>query len=405
MATKLEVVVNPENEWRLDTPNPKGWARSARPGTANKYFICSVDSHIAPPRKLFSERIDAKYRDRLPRVEMRDDGPWIVADGLRPFRIVQPDMVAEDLLRAKSGNIEDSDADMAIRLRDMDEDGIDCEIAFPNGPAMFAYQAVDMDFAMAQFRIYNDWAVGMNKTYGERVRIVPCTATGDVELAVAEIERLAGMGVDVVSLPTQPIPGVENSKLRYNHKQFEPLWAAISAANMVMVFHVATGGDPRKATGPGGTIINRAVSHEAMVDPITAFIGAGILDRYPNLRFGCVEGGAGWLPALLDLMDETYRKHHFWVFPKLKNGMPSDYFREHGLCSFQEDRSALLLVEHYNLQNNLAWSNDYPHHEGTWPHSAQAIEREFENIKEETRAKILGLNAARFFNFKIPDNR
>jgi predicted TIM-barrel fold metal-dependent hydrolase len=90
------------------------------------------------------------------------------------------------------------------------------------------------------------------------------------------------------------------------------------------------------------------------------------------------------------------------VFPKLKHGLPSEYFREHGLCSFQEDRSALLLVEHYDLQDNLAWSNDYPHHEGTWPHSAQAIEREFGDLKEETRAKILGLNAARFFNFEVP---
>ena len=48
------------------------------------------------------------------------------------------------------------------------------------------------------------------------------------------------------------------------------------------------------------------------------------------------------------------------------------------------------------------WANDYPHHEGTWPHSAQAIERQMGHLKEETRAKVLGLNAAKFFKFNVP---
>jgi len=61
----------------------------------------------------------------------------------------------------------------------------------------------------------------------------------------------------------------------------------------------------------------------------------------------------------------------------------------------------LLLAEPYGLEDNLLWSNDFPHHEGTWPHSAEAIERLFGGIREDTRAKILGLNAARFFGFEI----
>ena len=38
------------------------------------------------------------------------------------------------------------------------------------------------------------------------------------------------------------------------------------------------------------------------------------------------------------------------------------------------------------------WANDYPHHEGTWPHSAEAIERTMGELTEDARAKILGLN-------------
>ena len=48
------------------------------------------------------------------------------------------------------------------------------------------------------------------------------------------------------------------------------------------------------------------------------------------------------------------------------------------------------------------WANDYPHHEGTWPHSAAAIERTMPDLDDAARAKILGLNAARFFKLEVP---
>jgi predicted TIM-barrel fold metal-dependent hydrolase len=47
------------------------------------------------------------------------------------------------------------------------------------------------------------------------------------------------------------------------------------------------------------------------------------------------------------------------------------------------------------------WGNDYPHHEGTWPHSAEAIERTMGGLADESRARILGLNAVRFFGFDV----
>ena len=55
------------------------------------------------------------------------------------------------------------------------------------------------------------------------------------------------------------------------------------------------------------------------------------------------------------------------------------------------------------FRSNVLWANDYPHHEGTWPHSAAAIERTMSGISPDTRAKILGLNANRIFNFNLPE--
>jgi hypothetical protein len=71
-------------------------------------------------------------------------------------------------------------------------------------------------------------------------------------------------------------------------------------------------------------------------------------------------------------------------------------------ASFGEDRSGLALGVAHDLIDNFMWANDYPHHEGTWPHSAAAIERTMGDLGEEDRSKVLGLNAARFWNIEVP---
>ncbi|MCZ6890182.1 MAG: amidohydrolase family protein, partial [Gammaproteobacteria bacterium] len=59
----------------------------------------------------------------------------------------------------------------------------------------------------------------------------------------------------------------------------------------------------------------------------------------------------------------------------------------------------------FDLVDNFMWANDYPHHEGTWPHSAQAIERTMGHLDESQRMKILGLNAARLFKLDVPEDK
>jgi predicted TIM-barrel fold metal-dependent hydrolase len=81
--------------------------------------------------------------------------------------------------------------------------------------------------------------------------------------------------------------------------------------------------------------------------------------------------------------------------------LPSEYFKRHGYASFQEDSAGLDLAVSHGLVDNFLWANDYPHHEGSWPHSAEAIERTMSHLTDAQRAKILGLNAAKLFKFEI----
>ena len=140
------------------------------------------------------------------------------------------------------------------------------------------------------------------------------------------------------------------------------------------------------------------------MEPIINMCASGVFQRFPGLRAGTIEAGIGWIPWALTAMDEAYHKHHMWAFPKLE-GMPSDYYRAHCFGSFQDDGPGIDLARKYDLVDNLLWANDYPHHEGSWPHSAAAIERTMGDLSDEERAKILGLNAARLFNFEVPESK
>ncbi|MCZ6807548.1 MAG: amidohydrolase family protein, partial [Deltaproteobacteria bacterium] len=191
--------------------------------------------------------------------------------------------------------------------------------------------------------------------------------------------------------------------VNYNLPEFDPLWACIQDVDLPVTFHVSTGRDPRTSRGNGGAVINYAVHSLApTMEPIANLCSSGVLDRFPKLCFGSVEAGIGWVPWAISALDEAYRKHHMFVRPKLEM-LPSEYFRRNGFATFQEDKPGLDLAREHNLTDNFMWANDYPHHEGTWPHSAQAIERTMTALDDGERAKILGLNAARVFKFEVPE--
>jgi len=396
---ETNLMVDEKNRWRLETPGHQGWQRSARPDDPRKYVMISADCHVNEPSKLWWERIDQRFRNRLPHIEVDDKGhKWMVVEGYQKSRVRTRNIQdapkgGEDRLRGNAGR------DPLDRIHDHARDGIDAEIVFPNkGLAMFATQ--DAEFGAAQCRVWNEWAWETYGPYNDFMSPMAAIMTADLDLALAEIKRVVKIGFRGITLPCKPIWGAHDARHpNYNLAMYDPMWALIQDCDVPMTFHVSTGRDPRAARKDGGAVINYvAHSLSPTIEPISNICASGVLDRFPKIRFAAIECGIGWVPWALSAMDEAYRKHHLWVTPKLKK-LPSEYFRTNGAASFQEDPAGLDLAVKFNLVDNFMWANDYPHAEGTWPHSAEAIEREMGDLNEGQREKILGLNAARIFKF------
>ncbi|MCY4503793.1 MAG: amidohydrolase family protein, partial [Alphaproteobacteria bacterium] len=347
-----DIAINAENLWRLETPGHEGWTRTARAGDPKKYYMVSTDSHANEPPDLWATRLPEKYRERAPRVVTDENGvQWRYCEGYRPDRIRIMSFEGEDWVRSQAG------ADPEGRIRDNEGDGIDAEIIFPNkGLAMWA--TPDPVFANAQCRVWNDWAWEQFGAWPEKMVPVAAVATGDLEGTLAEIERCAGLGYKALTLPCKPRWGGHDvDHVNYNLPHFDPLWALVEEVGMPVTFHVSTGRDPRASRGNGGAVINYVThSLSPTIEPVANLCASGVLERFPKIRFATIEAGIGWVPWLLDAMDEAYRKHHMWVRPKLQ-GLPSDYYRAHGYATFQEDPAGLALAKDWGLTGNFMWAN------------------------------------------------
>jgi predicted TIM-barrel fold metal-dependent hydrolase len=253
-------------------------------------------------------------------------------------------------------------------------------------------------------RVWNDWA--LPEVFGGcQDRMVPaaCIAPLDVTAAIKEVQRVAKLGYRHLFLPVQPQGNAAvERRIGYNNAMFDPLWAAISEASMPVSLHVGTGKDPRTSTGDGGAVINYVWNALATaIEPVVQFTASGIMERFPDLRVVTVEAGIGWLAWTLWAADEGYKKHHFAVRPKLPM-LPSEYWRRQGYSTFQDDPMGIEMLKWTGGSERILWGNDYPHHEGTWPHSEEAVQRTMGSLAEHERRNILGLTAAKLYGFEIP---
>jgi predicted TIM-barrel fold metal-dependent hydrolase len=173
------------------------------------------------------------------------------------------------------------------------------------------------------------------------------------------------------------------------------LWDAAEQTGLRICLHVGTGHFPIVERGAGGAIVNYVESVIPTQRALAYFVSAGILDRHPDLKLILVEGGVSWLPGMMDRLEEGYRQHARFVRPKLSLS-PSELIRRQVHATFQHDR-ALLDTINTTGTDALLWGSDYPHLEGTWPHTRETLDDIFSGASSAVRKSITHDNFAKLF--------
>ena len=362
-----------------------------------EFKVISADSHVQEDPLLYRERVPKKFHDRVPHLEERDGARYYVMEGKKPRRldIAAGASTSEDREREFRSD-PSGGRNLDRRIEDMRRDGVDAEVIYAN-ETLALYMSPDPEYQMCVARAFNDWSIELFGPHSDRFVPVAALPVSDIDAAVKEVERIARLGYRSVKIP------ITVTERPYNLPDYERLWAAAADTGLVLALHAFTNDrdlypeDWGEMEGVGGALDFMVMRMADGMSPISLLISAGVPMRHPNLKFVVVECGAGWLAWLLYALDEQYDKKHMWIQPKL-DLRPSEYFARQGYVTFGDDPSALRNLDMTGAAN-LMWGSDYPHDEGTFPHSRSVIERTFAGVSEADKHRIVYDNAAALYGF------
>ena len=377
--------------WELKLPEP---------------IILSSDSHVFEPPDLWTKRIDNAFKSRAPRMErvgdvdhlVIEDGQMIAGIGLisnAGARYDAPETISD---HARFEDVHEGGYDPAQHLRDMVIDGVYGEVLYPS-QGLFYYKVADPQLFSAICRAYNDWLAEFCSADPDRLKAIAMINVDDVADAVSELERTAKLGFVGAMITEYPL-----EERRYDHSDYEPLWAAAAGLNMPLSLHTAT-----RRVLSNTALVERTV-HDASRRATKVFLPAismcdmifsGVFERYPDLRLAIVEFELSWVPYVLTNMDYTYRERHEEAQYRFKGDtLPSDFFARNVFLSFQEDDIGIRLRDRIGV-DCMMWGSDYPHSESTFPRSRQVLDEILQGVPEEERAKIVCHNTARLYGFDL----
>jgi predicted TIM-barrel fold metal-dependent hydrolase len=241
---------------------------------------------------------------------------------------------------------------------------------------------------------YNRWMADHCAPYPSRLKGVLMCSMRDMSLGVAEIRRCA----------KEPwVAGIcvsgHMDDRNLDDPFFHPLWAEARAQELPILVHAGTARPPY----PLGTfeLSETLFLLHSMQHPleqqraVASLVGGGVLDLFPEVRFGFLESGCGWVPWFMERLDERFEKlrHHVPLCKKRP--------REHMTgpqCFFacDPDESS---VDHFLEvmgEERLIYASDYPHWDAKFPDTVTMI-TERTTLSDAQKARILGDNARKLF--------
>lgn len=368
---------------------------SAAPEPISRYTVVSSDGHagaeIADYKPYLASRWHAEF------------DAWAEAYE-NPFA---------DLRAATAYRNWDSDR----RLAEQDADGITAEVLYPNTVPPFFAQGnlvalppteAEYERRWAGLQAHNRWLVDFCGRAPERRAGIIQIFLNRVEDAVAEIRGLYGQmqvcgGVMLPSV--SPNVGLHELWDPY----YEPLWECCEELDLPLNIHSGSGLPQYGDLEPARAIMLIEIPWFAH-RPLWHLIFGGVLDRHPRLRLAMTEQGVAWIPRGLDTLD--------WFFKRMTTGgsaeavffgavtgsmsmLPSEYFKRHVRvgASFLRPSEAPLIPD-VGVER-IMWGHDYPHSEGSYPYTTEALRVAFAGRDPSEVQKMVGDNAAAFYGFDM----
>jgi len=377
-------------------------------------LVIDADGHCNEPIDGLAKWAPRQYADRMPRSAKDAAGyGYILVEGRLAAKHggLGPSVTGPFSRHIKTERAGGQDA--ALRMPDMDTEGVDVAVVFGTGIALTVNGLQDTELAGVLCHAVNRWlleeymAVDPKRLKG--AGLIPCQ---DPVAAVKELEWLAQHRKDgmVTAMLPNNVYGVN-----LGDRRFDPIYEAAQATGMPLAVHPQTGHDGQYGVwgvmGAGTDRMEKysyvhttAFSFEPMV-AMMHMIGEGVFDRYPNLKVAFVEGACGWLPFWAGRLDEHFEKlRPQWLLCQRR---PSEIIKSGQISLTCEPEEEILPYVLQTMgEDKVMYASDYPHWDCEFPESVNMLTA-IPGMDEERKRRVLGRNAIDWFGLtpaELPDH-
>jgi predicted TIM-barrel fold metal-dependent hydrolase len=341
-------------------------------------IVVSPDSHLSLREDIWFRDFPERLRDKAPRVKRRN-GSYVVCtpDG----KSMLPAFLEESF--AVFDEIPGS-AEIGPRMADLDAEGVDKEIVFPNAVlGLLTYP--DLETRDWIFKIYNQHLLELETQAPGRFYGVALPNWWDLKNVRANFAQIKAQGFKTFMLPQKPGKTADGKDIHYASPAMEPLWEAIAETGLPISFHVGE----TFTEGRGGAGTSHLVNFNPFRNVLGQLVFGGILDRLPQLKVVFVEAGINWIPGVFQDIEMFNVSHNHDLDWKLQHE-PQHYWRNNFYATFQVDPLGLRMLDLIGA-DRVMWAQDYPHPESTLGFTWTALQSVISAAKTEDDArKILG---------------
>jgi predicted TIM-barrel fold metal-dependent hydrolase len=277
----------------------------------------------------------------------------------------------------------------------MDTDGVDAEVLYCEVSAYrFLYRM--KDGWRDATRAFNDTLHDFSAVDPKRLVVSYQIPIHDIDMAVAEVKRVADRGAKSLQLPVYPN---ELGLPEYFDERYDPLWATIQEMDLPICCHIGLN------TALDDVARRDPTPQRGVMVPLTGLFTAeafgmwmlsGALVRFPELKLVFVEPGVGWVAWYLYIIDDMATRQQY-DFPAISE-LPSFYFHRNIHLTYIDEPDAIQLLRHRVGVHNIMWSSDYPHPVSSWPRSRELVAGQFDGVPAGERELIVAGNATRVWN-------
>jgi predicted TIM-barrel fold metal-dependent hydrolase len=283
----------------------------------------------------------------------------------------------------------------------MEIDGVEAEVIYTTlGFRQFWLK--DAALQRACFAAYNDWLAEYCSYAPKRLAGLALVSLFDVAEAVRELRRARGLGLRGAMIWASP-----PAERPFGGPDYDPFWAEAQDLAMPISLHSITGLGPEsqafRTMGREVKPVDRYVRSVSLGDEVkrslTVLIFSGVLERFPRLQLVSAENEVSWLPFVIQRWDQAFEDFRY-MYPTSLTLRPSEYFRRQVHATFIDDPLGVRYRHQVGI-DNVMWSSDYPHTASTWPHSQEVIARDFAEVPDDEKWKIVRHNVTRLYNLEV----